>query len=113
MVDRQRALIADGDWVAEGRDIGTVVAPDAPLKVFLDRLPRRARPPPRRCRPAATSAEVLAEQARARRAATASASTAPLRAAADAVALDTTGLDLERGRRADRRRCDERELEPP
>ncbi len=35
MVERQRALIADGDYVAEGRDIGTVVSPDAPLKVFL------------------------------------------------------------------------------
>ena len=35
LVDKQRALIAAGDWVAEGRDIGTVVAPDAELKVFL------------------------------------------------------------------------------
>ena len=38
------ALIADGDWVAEGRDIGTVVAPDAELKVFLTAAPEeRAR----------------------------------------------------------------------
>src|SRR4051794_41659138 len=29
MVDKQRELMATGDWVAEGRDIGTVVAPDA------------------------------------------------------------------------------------
>ena len=29
LVAKQRALIAGGDWVAEGRDIGTVVAPDA------------------------------------------------------------------------------------
>ncbi len=35
MVDRQRALIDAGNYVAEGRDIGTVVSPDAPLKVFL------------------------------------------------------------------------------
>jgi cytidylate kinase len=35
MVERQRALIARADWVAEGRDIGTVVCPEAPLKVFL------------------------------------------------------------------------------
>jgi cytidylate kinase len=35
MVERQRALIATGGYVAEGRDIGTVVSPDAPLKVFL------------------------------------------------------------------------------
>lgn len=35
MVERQRALVADGGWVAEGRDIGTVVCPESPLKVFL------------------------------------------------------------------------------
>src|SRR4051794_30966914 len=35
MVARQRELIAAGDHVAEGRDIGTVVAPDAELKIFL------------------------------------------------------------------------------
>src|SRR3954462_10325476 len=34
LVERQRELMADGDWVAEGRDIGTVVAPDAAVKVF-------------------------------------------------------------------------------
>jgi cytidylate kinase len=35
MVARQRELIDSGRYVAEGRDIGTVVSPDAPLKVFL------------------------------------------------------------------------------
>src|SRR4051794_24484385 len=44
MVAKQRALMATGDWVAEGRDIGTVVAPDAPVKVFLTATPEeRAR----------------------------------------------------------------------
>ena len=44
LVAKQRELIARGDWVAEGRDIGTVVAPDAELKVFLTADPReRAR----------------------------------------------------------------------
>jgi cytidylate kinase len=47
MVKRQRELIAAGSYVAEGRDIGTVVSPDAPLKVFLtaseeERARRRA-----------------------------------------------------------------------
>ena len=47
MVERQRALVADGGWVAEGRDIGTVVCPEAPLKIFLtadeeERARRRA-----------------------------------------------------------------------
>jgi cytidylate kinase len=35
IASEQRRLLAGGDWVAEGRDIGTVVAPDAELKVFL------------------------------------------------------------------------------
>jgi cytidylate kinase len=48
LVRRQRALVADGGWVAEGRDITTVVAPDAPVRVLLlaresERLARRAR----------------------------------------------------------------------
>jgi cytidylate kinase len=44
LVARQRALIEAGDWVAEGRDIATVVAPDAEVKVFLTASPQeRAR----------------------------------------------------------------------
>jgi CMP/dCMP kinase len=35
LTDKQRALMAHGDWVAEGRDIGTVVVPQAEVKVFL------------------------------------------------------------------------------
>lgn len=47
MVRRQRAIVADGGWVAEGRDITTVVAPDADVRVLLvaredARLARRA-----------------------------------------------------------------------
>jgi cytidylate kinase len=47
MVKRQRELIAAGNYVAEGRDIGTVVSPDSPLKIFLtaneeERARRRA-----------------------------------------------------------------------
>jgi cytidylate kinase len=44
LVNKQRTIVADGDWVAEGRDIGTVVAPDAAVKVFLTATPEeRAR----------------------------------------------------------------------
>jgi cytidylate kinase len=44
LVARQRALIAGGDYVAEGRDIATVVAPDAEVKIFLTASPaERAR----------------------------------------------------------------------
>jgi cytidylate kinase len=93
LVAMQRELIDGGDWVAEGRDIGTVVAPGAELKVFLtaspdERARRRAeqegRPP----------AAVLAEQ-RARDARDLSREHSPLRAAADAVELDTTKVSLE------------------
>jgi CMP/dCMP kinase len=47
LIAKQRELLAGGDWVAEGRDIATVVAPDAELKVFLtasaeERARRRA-----------------------------------------------------------------------
>ena len=88
MVEKQRRLIATGDYVAEGRDIGTVVSPDAPLKVFLNASEdERAR------RRAADSGElasqVLADQA-ARDARDSGREHGALRAAADAVELDTT-----------------------
>jgi cytidylate kinase len=35
LTNKQRELMAHGNWVAEGRDIGTVVVPDAEVKVFL------------------------------------------------------------------------------
>ncbi len=93
LVSRQRELLADGDWVAEGRDIGTVVAPEAELKVFLTADPReRAR---RRARQSgADERTVLAEQAlRDERDRTREHS--PLRPAPGAVELDTTGLTVE------------------
>ncbi len=42
---KQKELLAQGDWVAEGRDIGTVVAPGAAVKVFLTASPGGARAP--------------------------------------------------------------------
>jgi len=93
LVAQQRRIVADGDWVAEGRDIGTVVAPDAAVKVFLTASPQeRARR--RAAQIGADVATVLAEQAiRDERDATRE--HAPLTAAPDAVQLDTTGLTLE------------------
>jgi cytidylate kinase len=90
MVARQRDLIALADYVAEGRDIGTVVSPDSPLKVFLTASDEeRAR------RRAAESDEdfeaVLAAQ-RQRDARDTEREHGALRAAEDAVELDTTGL---------------------
>ena len=93
MVAKQRELLASGDWVAEGRDIGTVVAPGAELKVFLDAGPeeRAAR---RAAQLGADRKDVLAEQAvRDERDRTRADS--PLLAAPDALVLDTTGLGVE------------------
>jgi cytidylate kinase len=93
LVAMQRELIAGGDWVAEGRDIGTVVAPDAEVKVFLtasaqERARRRAEQEGR------PLDEVLAEQ-RERDARDESREHSPLRAAQDAIELDTTGLSID------------------
>jgi cytidylate kinase len=92
LVSSQRALIADGDWVAEGRDIGTVVAPEAELKVFLTAFPeQRARR--RAAELGADPQTVLAEQAlRDERDTTREHS--PLAAAPGAVLLDTSGLTV-------------------
>ena len=94
LVAKQRALIAGGDWVAEGRDIGTVVAPDAELKVFLTAVPRGARAPARR-RARRRRRRRCSPSRRCATSATPRASTARSRAAPGAVALDTTGLTVE------------------
>jgi cytidylate kinase len=93
MVKRQRELIAAGNYVAEGRDIGTVVSPDSPLKVFLtaseeERARRRAA---ETGQPVAEVREAIDErdsrdQGREHGA---------LRAADDSVAVDTTELTPE------------------
>jgi cytidylate kinase len=93
LVAKQRELLASGDWVAEGRDIGTVVAPRAELKVFLEADPaERAR---RRAEElGAEQATVLAEQT-VRDERDRSRAVSPLRAAEGAVTLDTTGLNVD------------------
>jgi cytidylate kinase len=92
MVARQRALVAEGAWVAEGRDIGTVVCPESPLKVHLTASEKeRAR------RRAADTGEdqdaVLAAQ-RDRDARDRGRKHGALELADGAVELDTTGLDV-------------------
>lgn len=92
MVARQRQLIERGRYVAEGRDIGTVVSPGSPLKVFLtasaeERARRRA------AQTGADEATVLAAQ-RERDERDETREHSALRAADDAVEIDTTGLDL-------------------
>jgi cytidylate kinase len=93
LVEQQRMLIAGGDYVAEGRDIGTVVAPDAELKVYLTASPEeRARR--RAAEIGADPATVLREQAL-RDQRDSSREHSPLAAATDAVDVDTTGLDVD------------------
>ncbi len=94
MVDRQRELLAGGgDWVAEGRDIGTVVWPQAELKVYLtasddERARRRA------AETGEPVAEVLAAM-RERDARDSEREHGALMAAPDSFEFDTTGLTLE------------------
>ncbi len=93
MVARQRALIAAGRYVAEGRDIGTVVSPDSPLKVFLTASDEeRAR---RRAAQIGEDFEAVLAAQRRRDARDSEREHGALRAAADAVELDTTGFSLE------------------
>jgi len=90
MVDRQRELIAAGRYVAEGRDIGTVVSPDSPLKVFLTAsAEERAR---RRAAQTGEDANAVLAAQRERDQRDETREHSALRVAADAVEIDTTGL---------------------
>ena len=93
LVRKQRQLLSHGDWVAEGRDIGTVVAPEAPVKVFLTADPvERAR---RRARELGGDADTVQRDQALRDAQDASREHSPLERAPGAVELDTTGLSVD------------------
>jgi cytidylate kinase len=93
MVARQRQLIDAGRFVAEGRDIGTVVSPDSPLKIFLTASDEeRAR---RRSAETGEDVEAVLAAQRQRDARDTEREHGALRAADDAVELDTTGLSLD------------------
>jgi CMP/dCMP kinase len=93
MVQKQRDLLADGDWVAEGRDIGTVVAPDADVKVFLTAGPEeRAR---RRADELGTDVGTVLRDQALRDAQDSSREHSPLELAPGAVELDTSGLSVD------------------
>jgi CMP/dCMP kinase len=85
VVPKQRELLSSGDWVAEGRDIGTVVAPGAEVKVWLtadeaERARRRG---------------VAIDDVRERDERDAGRAHSPMLAAPDAVEVDTTGLTID------------------
>jgi cytidylate kinase len=85
LLELQRSLLSSGDWVAEGRDIGTVVAPGAEVKVWLtadeeERARRRGQ---------------AVDEVRERDQRDAGREHSPMVAAPDAVEVDTTGLDID------------------
>ncbi len=93
LVERQRQFLQSGDWVAEGRDIGTVVAPEAELKVFLTADPEeRAR---RRAAELGADVEVVLRDQALRDEQDRSREHSPLAPAADSVEVDTTGLSID------------------
>jgi CMP/dCMP kinase len=93
LVRKQQELLREGDWVAEGRDIGTVVCPQAAVKVFLTASPEvRAR---RRAEELDGDYEAVLAQQLVRDERDERRSHSPLVAANDAVPVDTTELDLE------------------
>src|ERR1700744_4771745 len=93
MVAEQRRLLADGDWVAEGRDIGTVVAPHAEVKVFLTASPE-ARAQRRAAELGVDVPTVLAEQT-IRDERDTGREHSPLLQAPDARSIDTTDLTFD------------------
>lgn len=98
MVDQQRVLGAAGGVVMEGRDIGTVVFPDAEVKIFLDAAPdvrgnrryRQGGPAVERETKHAVLRELQERDARDRNRAE-----SPLRPATDAIVVDSTDMTLE------------------
>ena len=98
MVDMQRAVTAIGDVVVDGRDIGTVVCPDAGVKIFLTASnSERARR--RRLELEAKGIDVpqdkMEQEISARDEYDSSRKVSPLKAADDAVRVDTTDLGID------------------
>jgi cytidylate kinase len=93
LVQKQRQLLSSGNWVAEGRDIGTVVAPDADVKVFLTASPEeRAR---RRAAELGTDIDTVLRDQLLRDAQDMQREHSPLMAAPGAIELDTSGLSID------------------
>jgi CMP/dCMP kinase len=102
MVDLQRDLGRRGGVVMEGRDIGTVVFPDADVKVFLDASPearsqRRYEQNSSSASPVAAGSDhgVISQELRERDERDRNRATSPLRPAPDAIVIDSTSLTLD------------------
>jgi CMP/dCMP kinase len=98
LVAKQRAIGERSSVVMEGRDIGTVVFPDADVKIFLDAHPEervRRRLVEERAKGAAIDESVLAKQMDERDRRDSTRADAPLAQAPDAIYLDSTPLSIE------------------
>jgi cytidylate kinase len=90
---KQRDILHSGDWIADGRDIGTVVAPDAEVKVFLSAsLDERAA---RRAREIGAGVDEVKRQVAERDARDEAREHSPLIAAEDAVLIDSSTLTID------------------
>lgn len=99
LVRRQQELARAGSVVMEGRDIGTVVFPDAPVKIYLDadpaeRAARRASDEHHQ-RPATSGVEEIRRELDERDQSDRTRTASPLTSAPDAVRIDTTGVPVE------------------
>jgi len=98
LTEKQRAIGRRGQVVMVGRDIGTVVMPDADLKIYLDASPEeraRRRYQERLARGEQANYEQILEAVRARDALDKGRDVAPLRAAEDAIVINSDGLSIE------------------
>ena len=98
LLDRQRAFAKAPGLVADGRDMGTIVFPEADLKIFLTASPEeRAQRRYKQLKDKGVSVNLdgLLREILARDARDASRAVAPLRPAEDAVRIDTTGLGID------------------
>jgi cytidylate kinase len=98
LVDQQRGIAGAGGWVVDGRDIGTVVFPDACCKIFLTagvEVRARRRTLELEAKGVPQPFEAVAADIERRDLADSTRAVAPLRKAADAVELDSGGMTLE------------------
>lgn len=101
MVDQQRLMGAGGGVVMEGRDIGTVVFPDAEVKIFLDAAPevrgnrRYRQTTPDQAAGSTVTEQALIQELKERDERDRNRSESPLRPAEDAIILDSTSMTLD------------------
>jgi CMP/dCMP kinase len=93
LVQKQREIGEKASIVMEGRDIGTIVFPNATVKIFLDAVPQERAT--RRANEVALPAEIVEQQIRERDQRDRGRAESPLVQAPDAVYVDTTGLSIE------------------